>query len=180
MATRKKYTVLNMQQRLDVLKDLQDTGLTVSEIGKKYGVDAKTIRRIKKNRIQISSFADKTKRERQRRKLIDPVYDELDKCLLAWFIERRTIGDRLTDALLLEKASDLKENLPSCSRFELSRGWLSKFKKRHGIHLVRLYGEKASADKDGATTFINNFKQLMNDDDINLENVYNMDESALV
>lgn len=83
MATRKKHTVLNMPQRLDVLKDLQDTALSVLESGKKYGVDAKTIHRIKKNTTQISSFADKTKREKQQRKLIDPVYDELDKCLLA-------------------------------------------------------------------------------------------------
>ncbi|XP_017791563.1 PREDICTED: tigger transposable element-derived protein 2-like [Habropoda laboriosa] len=116
--------------------------------------------------------------EKKRRKIVEPVYDELGKHLLAWFAERRTLSDRVTDALMLKKARELKENLPSCSRFKVSRGWLSKFKKRHGIRLA--CKEKASADQDVANTFIDDFKKLIQEKNINLENIYNMDESGLL
>nr|XP_033328756.1 jerky protein homolog-like [Megalopta genalis] len=180
MAPRKKYTTLNMQQRLDVLKDLRETGLSTKQIGKKYGVGIKTIHRILRDATKIDAFADKSKCELKRRRIVKPQYDEIDKELLSWFIQRRTLGDRITDALILEKATELKENLPSCSRFKVSSGWLSKFKKRHGIRLVKMYGEKASTDQDGADAFIYNFKKIIEEGNASMENMYNVDENGLV
>lgn len=157
MASRKKYVVLNMQQRLDVLKDLEEAVLSPFAIAMKYGVDIKTIRRIAANAMQINTFADKSKEEKKRRRIVNPVYDELDRNLAAWFIERRTLGDHLRDALLMEKAAEMKEGLPSCSTFTVSRGWFEIFKIRHNIRLLHAYGEKASADNEAAIVLINSF-----------------------
>ncbi|XP_033334442.1 jerky protein homolog-like [Megalopta genalis] len=180
MAPRKKYTLLNMQQRLDVLKDFRETRLSSKQIGMKYGVGIKTVRHILNNATKINEFADKSKRELKRQRIIEPVYNEVDKQLLAWYVQRRTLGDRITDNLMLQKATEIKENLPSCSRFKVSRGWLIKFKRRHGIRLVKMYEEKGNADQDGADAFVINFKKIIEEENVNLENVYNMDESGLV
>lgn len=48
------------------------------------------------------------------------------------------------------------------------------------IRLVRVYGEKVSADEDGARKFVTDFKTFMEDEEINPENVYNMDECGLL
>nr|XP_012139070.1 PREDICTED: jerky protein homolog-like isoform X1 [Megachile rotundata] len=180
MPPKKKYTVLNMHERLEVLKDLQENSLSILEIGRKYGVDAKTIQRIKKNAAVISTFVEKSMFEKERRKLVGPVYDELGQHLLTWFTERRTLGDRLTDALILEKATELKNTLPSCSNFKLSRGWLAKFKRRHGIRIVNIRKEQAKVIKEKVDTFNNNLKKLIAEKNISIENIYNMAETRLV
>lgn len=59
-------------------------------------------------------------------------------------------------------------------------GWLVKFKRRNNIRLVRLYGEKASADEDAAQRFVAQFKKEIEEEDLNMECVYNMDESGLL
>ncbi|XP_076377045.1 jerky protein homolog-like [Megalopta genalis] len=180
MASRKKYTLLNMQQRLDVLKDLRETGLSSAQIRMKYAINIRTIQRILKDATKINAFADKSKRELKRQRIVKPQYDEIDKELLSWFVQRRTLGVRITDAVILKKATELKENLTSCSRFKVSSGWLAKFKKRHGIRLVKMYEEKSNADQEGADAFVNNFKKIIEEENVNLENVYNMAESGLV
>nr|XP_012139970.1 PREDICTED: jerky protein homolog-like [Megachile rotundata] len=89
-------------------------------------------------------------------------------------------GDFISDALLLEKAAELKEEIGAPSHFKTSAGWLAKFKRRHGIRLVHLYGEQDSADRNAAERFVTNFRKLVNEENIDLNNIYNMDESGLL
>ncbi|XP_029055048.2 jerky protein homolog-like [Osmia bicornis bicornis] len=57
--------------------------------------------------------------------------------------------------------------------------WVSNFKRRHNIRLVSVCGEKASADTNLAESFIQYFQRHIEEEDIDIENVYNMDESGL-
>ncbi|XP_046141564.1 jerky protein homolog-like [Osmia bicornis bicornis] len=180
MAGRKKHTVLTMEQRLSVLKDLKESSQSVAAIAKKYSVDRSTIFRVARNAIKITPFEDESRQQKKRRTIKEPVFDELDRELVSWFIERRTLGDNVTDALLLEKAAELKDRLPSCSNFKVSHGWLAKFKARHDIRLVHIHGEQSSADTNAMKEFVETFTKLIEEENINLENVYNMDESGLV
>ncbi|XP_033325557.2 jerky protein homolog-like isoform X1 [Megalopta genalis] len=178
MTTKRKYMILTMQQRMNVLKDIRERSLSITEIGIKYGVNIKTIYRIRKEASKIIAFANKDRQEQKRRRIMQPVYNELDKQLLAWFAQRKTLGDHITDAIIFKKAEELKENLPSCSEFKVSRGWLTKFKIRHGIRFRNVYRKRVSADLNGA--FIRNLKTIMKEENITLENVYNIYESGLL
>lgn len=93
-----KRVTLTIQQRMDVLRDLETT--SIQQVAATYNVHAKTIRRIKDNAVGISRLAE-NKDQRKRRRIKEPLYPELEQQLNAWFIERRTLGDRLIDALLL-------------------------------------------------------------------------------
>lgn len=172
------YVNLTMQQRLDVLKDLEM--LPVPTVALKYHVCHMTIRRIRENATKIREFENKDKRQKNRQRIRDPQYLELDQRLHSWFIERKTLGDRVSDALLLKKATELKESMPSCSDFKVSYGWLSKFKNRHNIRLVRVYTEETVVDEDAAKTFVDNFRTFIKKNEINVESIYNMDESGLL
>ena len=57
-------------------------------------------------------------------------------------------------------------------------GWLDKFKKRHGIRQLRIYGEKLSGDNEGADIFVNDFKELI-EQGVTLDQIYNADETVL-
>lgn len=177
MSARKKNVVLTMQQRLEVLRDINESSASACAIARKYNVSMATIIRIAQNERKISAFADKGKGQQKRRKLVEPLYDELDRQLLKWLNEERTSGEYLTDALLLEKAAEIKETLPSCSNFKASNGWLAKFKARHDIQFV--HGKRSSASVDAMKEFVRNFNKIIEEENINLENVYSMYESGL-
>ncbi|XP_046142187.1 jerky protein homolog-like [Osmia bicornis bicornis] len=173
-----KRVSLTMQQRLDVLKDLETS--SIGTVAAKYNVHYTTVRRIKQKAAVIGEFEDQDSKAKRRQRVRRPKFEELEERLLKWFIERRTVGDYISDALLIEKATELKEEFGAPSQFKVNKGWLAKFKRRNNIRLVRVYGEKASADEDGARKFVADFQTFMEDEEINPENVYNMDENALL
>lgn len=66
------------------------------------------------------------------------------------------------------------------STFNASKGWFEKFQKRFGLKNVSLHGEVASADTAGAEEYVSNkFKAIIEEGGYRLEQVFNMDETAL-
>nr|XP_012150520.1 PREDICTED: jerky protein homolog-like [Megachile rotundata] len=178
MASKKNTTTLTMEDRLKVLNELKT--FSVSSVARKFNVHKSTICRIKNNAPKIMQFVDKSKLQWKRRRIRASAHSTLEQNLLTWFTERRTLGDFILNAALLEKAVELKNNMGLPSAFKVSKGWLTGFKKRHNIRLVRVYGESASADEDAATKFIEDFTKLLEEDNINMENIYDMDETGLL
>ncbi|XP_046142498.1 jerky protein homolog-like [Osmia bicornis bicornis] len=176
MAPRKKVT-LSLEERLRVLEDLKTFSIPL--VAKKYQVNRTTIWRIKNSAPKVMDFVDKGKIQRKRRRIRASLYDTLEQNLLAWFIERRTLGDFITNAVMIDKATELKNSMGLPFDFKVSRGWFDGFKKRHNIRLVKVYGESASADQDSAKQFCDDFTKLLEDESIHIDNVYNMDETGL-
>lgn len=177
MTNKKKQITISMEQQLKVLEDIKVTSTTVVVI--KYNVDKSTIRRIKRNATKILEFADKSRIQKRRQRIRKPLYEELDQYLLTWFKEKKTSGDHLSDALLFKKATELRDNMGSCSSFRVSDGWLAGFKKRHNIRLMRTNGRNVVANEEGANKFIKDFEKLMKREDITKENIYNVDNTFL-
>ena len=67
-------------------------------------------------------------------------HENLETVLMQWFGQMRAKGALLSDKLVSTKALSLAEKL-QLADFKASDGWLSKFKKRHGIKLQRPHGE---------------------------------------
>ena len=60
-----------------------------------------------------------------------------------------------------------------------SKGWLERFKSRHGIRLMTITGEKLSNDATCIEPFKLRFLQKVNDLNLDPSQVYNADESGL-
>ena len=63
--------------------------------------------------------------------------------------------------------------------FVASRGWLDRFKHRHGIRRLKITGEKLSINKSTIEPFRNELLQVINEKNVSAEKIYNADESGL-
>ena len=71
-------------------------------------------------------------------------HKELDRCLLVWFNQACASNTPISGPMLFEKGKELAKEL-DLTDFQMSRGWVDRFKDRHGIGLKVISGEAASA-----------------------------------
>lgn len=104
-------------------------------------------------------------------------YPELDDALHEWVLQNQAYII-LSNAIITEKAKTFAKllNIPE-AQLKFSTGWLSRFKKRHGIAKIKLHGEDALADVDAAAVAIPELNRLLAQ--YHLQDIYNMDETAL-
>ncbi|EUC58281.1 tigger transposable element-derived protein, partial [Rhizoctonia solani AG-3 Rhs1AP] len=71
----------------------------------------------------------------------------IDAALHAWLLDMVRRHRRASDYHICEKARGLCQaaGIPDEDALEFSRGWLARFKKRHGFKRIRFHGERASA-----------------------------------
>ncbi|CAG8626907.1 984_t:CDS:2, partial [Paraglomus occultum] len=104
-------------------------------------------------------------------------HPNLENALYEWVIQMQT-KVILTDAILVQKAKDFSQllNIPD-DDFKFSCGWLSRFKKRHGLKQIKKHGEAASADTVAILKTIPELKEILKSYD--LKDIFNMDETGL-
>lgn len=82
--------------------------------------------------------------------------------------------------MLCEKALDLCKKLHGeAAAFNASDGWKWRFCKRHGIRQLSLQGEKLSADRDAADTFVPSFTKFVKENGYSMDQIFNCDETGL-
>lgn len=101
---------------------------------------------------------------------------ELEKALYAWFVHERNKKKIITNELLKLKALELNRCLNG-PKFLASDGWVSKFKKRYGIRISVISGEKLSCDD---RIMPDKFQQTIQENSFLPEQIYNCDETTLV
>ena len=91
----------------------------------------------------------------------------------------------LSLTLILEKARSLFSDLKAkagegCEEeFAGSHGWFNRFKKRIGLHNLKLSGEAASADTKAAKEFPATLKENIEAEGYTAEQIFNVDETGL-
>ncbi|XP_015431457.1 PREDICTED: jerky protein homolog-like [Dufourea novaeangliae] len=166
---------LSMKQRLEIVQHLE-SGVSISTLAAEYDVAPVTVRRIKRNAVTVSQFTDQGFDKGHRKTLRRPVNEELDNRLYTWFVERKTLSEPITDLLMVEKAAELNREIGGPSGFKASRGWLWRFKNRHGI---RLFVQNDDTSTVAAQQFVETFVRHLEEEDIDKENVYNMNATSL-
>jgi Tc5 transposase DNA-binding domain/Fission yeast centromere protein N-terminal domain len=177
MSSKITKTTLNNEQRIAIIT-FKDQNPNISNIDlvewvkKKFNLDVhqSTISRLIKHRENINGNPS-AKRQRAVQ------YPDIENALQEWILRSQS-KIILTDAILMEKAKNFAQILHiSDIDFKFSHGWLSKFKKRHGVGQIKKHGEEASADHTIATTVIPQLKEILKE--YNLKDIYNMDETGL-
>lgn len=83
-------------------------------------------------------------------------YNELDSALSEWFAQVRSEGTSRSGPTTAAKAKIFFYLLEG--NFDVSSGWLHRFKKRHRIREIGPHGEKLSGDQQSANDFQRDFE----------------------
>ncbi|XP_053987627.1 jerky protein homolog-like [Hylaeus volcanicus] len=174
----RKLQQVTYEKRLEIVQKLE-AGVTVDQLVAEYGLAKRTIQRYRQNAISIRQNLENSNCLRSKR--IRPLlHDTVDTRLYTWYLEKRALGDILSDSLLKEKAMELHAEFGESSNFAASNGWLECFKNRHNIRLVGVYGETADANELTAEKFQEKLRQVLIEENIDEEDVYYMNETCLM
>ncbi|KAE8955357.1 hypothetical protein PR001_g32140, partial [Phytophthora rubi] len=178
--SKKVYTRLTLGQKVAMCKlynkqpcsiaDLIDWAVRAFELPK--GPSQAAVYEMLRNQDKLSKLP---KENYTYKKVADPVKDAFDRALLHNF---DMMEDELTvtDEALLFRAINFFLPVPLEKRPGFSKGWLHRFKKRHGICSRRKHGEAASVTPNSIVEGRDNMRKLT--DFYDLSDIYNMDETS--
>lgn len=168
---------LSLKDKSEIVEKI-GKGVSVSSLAKIYGVAKSTISGINKKRHNIISH--QTIGVSKRKTLRKGEYPRMEKALYNWFIGQRTKNCPVSGEMLKEKAkklhADIKETEGS---FHASSGWLSGFKSRFGIRLLKVSGEKLSSDTRAVEPFKHKLSNIIYELKLCKDQIYNADETGL-
>ncbi|XP_066587135.1 jerky protein homolog-like [Prorops nasuta] len=181
MSAKRKNTsgVFTLRERLEILKKLEKN-VSVTQLAEEYKVTPRTIRHIRAKGTMIHHQMESQSVNPEARRLRQPVLKELEAQLLTWFMEQRAIGYSINDVLLQEKANEINKEIGGPSSFKASKGWIWRFKNRRNIRLLDSHRNSSDTDTQAATEFATSFQERIEEENIKLENIYNMCETGLM
>lgn len=181
--TKRKRNVLTLEKKLEIVNELKK-GVTPAALSVQYDVPRSTIYDIKSKSDEIEKFASQMEsqdgRPNQRKVMKKAANEVLDTALYLWFIQKRSEGIPLSGPIIAEKAIFFNNKLNGDAAFKASSGWLDRFKHRHGIRQLNIEGEKMSAaSTETVDAYKKKFKQMVEQNGLTRDQVYNADESGL-
>jgi hypothetical protein len=182
---KKKRKTITLQQKLDIIKR-SENGATAAEIGRVLGFQATTIRTILKDKEKIKEFgrvttpANAAHLSRNR----STILVEMERLLTLWFENELHKKQPVDLARFHRKAlaiyGDLTKDITNPEPFNASRGWFERYKKRANLHgVVKMSGGAASANSEAASTFIADFKEIVEEGGYLPQQIFNADETGL-
>lgn len=170
----KKRNHLTIKEKLKILKAIEN-GAIQSNLSKEYSVSPAMICQIKKNKQKIvessSSLPETTRKSRTTN------YIDIDSALFEWFLLQKQRAIPISGPILKEKATKIAKSL-GIDQFECSVGWLSRFKKRHGISNATISGESLAVNLTNVESWIKN-EWLTLRSGFEDKDIFNADETAL-
>lgn len=176
---KRKHHTLTIKEKSEILDRLND-GETVSGLANEYGVGRSTIYDIKNNTDNIQKFISTSDSGPGKRKTLKKANNpELEKALFTWFLQERSRCTTISGPLLIEKAKYFYTKITKKTDFVASKGWLDRFKNRHGIRLMALAGEELSNDATCVEAFKTKFHCKIKELGLCASQVYYANESGL-
>lgn len=176
----KKHKFLTLKEKSEILEHL-GKGASVTNLANKFGMKKSTICAIKKNKNAIIKCVNNTFIGPGKRKTVRPSeYPKMENALYRWFLKMRDKKIPVSGLMLKEKAKDLHNKIKeNCLEFNASDGWLQNFKKRHGVRLLQISGEKLSSQPQLVDPFKMKLKTKIEELGLVNDQLYNADESGL-
>lgn len=144
-----KRKALSIEDKLKILKTFDENSFIKNQkqIAEELNIPASTLRTILKNRKELEELA--VQGGTKRKKIKTSKFEELEKVLLQWFQQARSLHLPVNGVILTEKAKEVAKEL-KIDDFSGSSGWLDRFKSRHGIIYRQICGEAESVHEEDA------------------------------
>lgn len=177
--SQKHHKFLSLKQKCEILGEL-DKGKSATFVVSQFGVGKSTVTCIKQNSTKILAYSTQTESGTRKRKTLKmPEMPKMEKALFNWFCKQRERHAPISSVILSQKAMQLNGIYKECQHFNASRGWIQKFRKRHGVRILKITGEKLSSATNQVAPFILEFHKKIKDMDLTKDQNYNADETGL-
>ncbi|GBN11944.1 Jerky [Araneus ventricosus] len=179
--TKRKHATLSIKDKVNLTKKLE-SGTAVAKLCEEYGLGKSTIYDIKKQKKELFEFfadSDTPMAMGERKIICHAKNDDQDRVMIEWVRQRRSEGVPLSGPLLMEQAKIFHRSMNLTTDYSYTTGWLTKFKKRHGIRQLKICGDRVSANAEAAEDFVNEFVSLVETEKLSPEQIYNADETGL-
>ncbi|KAH6934137.1 hypothetical protein HPB50_020675 [Hyalomma asiaticum] len=144
METKKRqHNALSLATKVRIIQELDRNNLSKTEIAKKFNIPKSTLSRILKNKGKIEEAVKLGNFATDRMRMRTTAYKEIEDVLFLWFKRARSANFPISGPILEEKAKEIATRM-GIEDFQVSDGWLSRFKKRHGLVLKTVSGERFS------------------------------------
>ncbi|XP_013167850.1 PREDICTED: jerky protein homolog-like [Papilio xuthus] len=178
MSNKRKHKTLDLNYKMEILKKL-DSGQNICKLAKEYGVGRATIHDLKKKRQKIEDRVNAMESgPGQRKTLKVGGCPKMESALYMWYIQQRSKHTPISGEILKAKAIEFYKKITNKDDFRASDGWLDKFKKRFGIRLLTISSE-ISSNESAVQSFIQHFKNKVEELGLLPDQIYNADESGL-
>ncbi|KAH6922941.1 hypothetical protein HPB50_020280 [Hyalomma asiaticum] len=136
---------------MKVLEDVDRAQESKTAIAKRHGIPKCTLSRILKDREKLEKAYNSGAFTPGRKRMRLADHEDLEKALFLWFKRARSSNLPVTGPILEEKARDIALQM-GIEDFKFSDGWLSRFKKRHGLVFRTIAGflEQVDASQEGS------------------------------
>ena len=137
---------LTLQDKVEIIERSKYPGFSQQDMVRVYGVSPSCISGILKNERRILTAFDHSGDSKKKR-VSSGRFSDLEANLYHWIVEQQAYGFKLTGPIIIAKAKEMAEILPSTSDqpangLTFSRGWLDKFKKRYNLKFKVSPGEE--------------------------------------
>lgn len=168
-----KRKTLSLQQKQDIINNLDKKIGTQKSLANIYGVDQSTISKIYQKKAMILSRTN----NKHVKSLKGAQYDNMEKCLVDYVSHLRSNNLPVSGDLIREKALEFA-NKAGNSNFKASNGWFENFKQRNNIRHFTISGSENLVDESIVSTWKEEtyntiFSKYEKD------NIYNADETGL-
>lgn len=169
---KKKRKAISLEMKLQIIGQ-REGGKPIMAIARELGLSQSTISTILKDKKRIidaaksSASVKSTIITKKRAGLIE----DMERLLATWMEDQIQKHMPLSLLTIQAKARSLLERLkeradPSYTQvFTASPGWFQRFKRRHNFHNVKVRGEAASADTEGAEAFKEELHRIIVDEE---------------
>ena len=187
--TTPKRTWRTLGEKLEIIQKFED-GAKISKIASDKGMSWSSVKEIinskqtLKTQAKSSSIVNMASLTRPRSRIME----KSERLLAIWvrdLVDRKfPLDTKNIQSQALDFFTYVKKNMPDKSEkeqaetFTASKGWFQKFRSRHDFHNVKMKGEAASADIEGAEKFILEFKNIIAEGNYSEHQIINVDETS--
>ena len=172
----RKRKVLTLEDRVKVV-DRLTSGQSARAIAASLGVGKTQIQAIGKEKEEIKRrWKDGDNGDRKYSKARKCVYQDIDDAVWAWFCEARSRNIPLSGPLIQEKATILALTLDH-DEFQVSNGWLVRWKTRHNVRCAILNGESGDVPQDAVADWTQRLPAIC--EGYEAKDIFNADETGL-
>lgn len=182
MSLKRKRVVVSLETKLSAIKRL-DKGESVKKVAADLGVGEVTVGDWRRKRKEIEQWVSKSVSggsDLLRKTMKKGEYEQTSEALFLWFSNLRGLGSPISGPMLQAKAIEFHKRFKDGeANFSASDGWLDRWKKRYGIRQLHISGEKLSADSSEIEAFSLKIKDLVLDNGLTSDQIFNCDETGL-